>query len=90
MRKTYMKPVIEIEAYQLNASIAQNCGIVISLGPEAGDKKICDEFKDAFEVFTVIPGVGIQTTGGGTPFYSDGSANCDCYYSSGGSLYFTS
>ena len=89
MKKAYHKPLIEIERYELNASIAANCGRVISLGPEAPNKHICDEFKDAFEVFSVIPGLGIQSTGG-TPFYSDGSANCDCYYSSGGGIYFTS
>ena len=89
MKKAYHKPLIEIERYELNASIAANCGRVISLGPEAPNKTICDEFKDAFEVFSVIPGLGIQSTGG-TPFYSDGSANCDCYYSSGGGIYFTS
>lgn len=89
MKKTYMKPLIEIETYKLNASIAANCGNVITLGPEAPGKTVCDEFKDAFEVFAVIPGIGIQSTGG-TPFYSDGSAHCDCYYSSGGSVYFTS
>ena len=89
MKKAYTKPLIEIEAYELNASIAANCGNVVSLGPEAPGKRVCDEFKDAFEVFAVIPGLGIQSTGG-TPFYSDGAANCDCYYSSGGGVYFTS
>lgn len=89
MKKAYSKPVIEIEAYELSASIASSCGSKVTLGPEAPGKTTCEEFKDAFEVFAVIPGVGIQSTGG-TPFYSDGSANCDCYYSSGGGLYFTS
>lgn len=90
MKKIYAKPLIEIETYALNASIAANCGEQVSLGPEAPGKTVCDEFKDAFEVFAVIPGLGIQSTGAGTPFYNDGSANCDCYYSSGGGLYFTS
>lgn len=90
MKKIYMKPLIEIEAYELSASIAANCGTKISLGPEAPGKTVCEEFEDAFEVFTVIPGIGIQSVAGGTPFYSDGSAHCDCYYSSGGGVYFTS
>lgn len=89
MKKLYSKPVIEIEAYELNASIAANCGKVISLGPEAPGKTTCDEFKDAFEVFAVIPGVGIQATGG-KPFYDAEGVTCDCYYSSGGGIYFTS
>lgn len=89
MKKPYAKPMIEIEAYTLSASLAATCGSTVSLGPEAPGKTVCEEFKDAFEVFSVIPGIGIQSTGG-TPFYSDGSANCDCYYSSGGGIYFTS
>lgn len=87
MRKTYMKPVAEIEVYKLDAAIASNCGDTVSLGPEAPGKTVCDEFKDAFEVFS-LPGNARST--GGTPFYADGAANCDCYYSSGGGNYFTS
>ena len=89
MKKIYAKPMIEIETYELSASIAASCGSKVSLGPEAPGKTVCSEFEDAFDMFAFIPGVGIQSTGG-TPFYSDGSANCDCYYSSGGGLYFTS
>ena len=38
MKKTYAKPVIEIEAYTLSASLAATCGSTISLGPEAPGK----------------------------------------------------
>ena len=89
MKKIYAKPLIEIETYELSASIAASCGSKVSLGPEAPGKPVCSEFEDAFDMFAFIPGVGIQSTGG-TPFYSDGAANCDCYYSSGGGVYFTS
>lgn len=89
MKKIYTKPFIEIEAYELNASIAANCGEPVSLGPEAPGKDTCTEFEDAFEVKTLIPGISIQSVGD-KPFYADGAANCDCYYSSGGGLYFTS
>ena len=89
MKKIYAKPLIEIETYELSASIAASCGSKVSLGPEAPGKTVCSEFEDAFDMFAFIPGVGIQSTGG-TPFYSDGAANCDCYYSSGGGVYFTS
>ena len=90
MKKSYMKPLIEIESYTLSASLAYTCGNPVTLGPEAPGKTTCDEFKDAFEVFAFIPGLGIQGTSTGTPFYSDGKASCDCYYSSGGAGYFTS
>lgn len=90
MKKIYSKPLIEIEAYELNASIAANCSTVVEFGPGAPNKPICSEFEDGFEVHSVIPGVGIQSTTGGTPFYNDGSANCDCYYQSGSGIYFAS
>ena len=85
MKKAYSKPLLEIEVYELSTNIAANCGETISLGPEAPGKTTCDEFKDAFEVFSL----DARATGG-TPFYSDGAAHCDCYYSSGGGWYFTS
>ena len=90
MKKTYAKPVIEIEAYTLSASLAATCGNAVTLGPEAPGKITCDEFKDAFEVVSVIPGIGIMSITKNTPFYADGAANCDCYYTSGGLGYFTS
>ena len=90
MKKVYSKPSIEIEVYELNAAIAANCSETVSFGPEAPGKVTCEEFKDAFEVVWIAPpGASVLTTGG-TPFYSDGAANCDCYYTSGGGVYFTS
>ena len=86
MKKVYSKPILEIEVYEMNADIAANCGNRVTLGPEAPGKVTCDEFKDAFEVFSLYT----TRSTAGTPFYSDNSANCDCYYSSGGSTYFTS
>ena len=90
MKKTYAKPVIEIEAYTLSASLAATCGNTVTLGPEAPGKITCEEFKDAYEVVSVIPGIGIMSTTKNTPFYADGAASCDCYYTSGGLGYFTS
>lgn len=86
MKKVYTKPVIEIEVYKLDANIAANCGTTISLGPEAPGKVICEEFKDAFDVASY----GLAKSTDNRSFYDDGSANCDCYYSSGGNSYFTS
>ena len=85
MKKEYQKPIIEIEVYQMDAAIAVSCSFKVSLGPEAPGKDVCAKFEDAFEV------TGVTTYASrGTPFYSDGSVNCDCYYSSGGGGYFTS
>lgn len=90
MKKNYSKPLIEIESYTLSASLAASCGNVISLGPEAPGKTTCAEFEDSFNVTAFIPGLGIQGVAKNTPFYDDGSANCDCYYTSGGQGYFNS
>lgn len=90
MRKAYVKPMVEIETYELSTSIAANCGSVVSLGPEAPGVVTCDEFKKGYdEILSLRPGYSVMNTGG-KPFYSDGKADCDCYYSSGGNIYFTS
>ena len=86
MKKIYEKPLIEIEAYQLDAAIAANCGNIVSLGPEAPGKTTCNEFKDAFGEDDDWGTFSVRNT----PFYADGAANCDCYYTSGGEGYFTS
>ena len=88
MKKEYMKPHVEVEVYELDAAIAANCGQVISLGPEAPGKETCEEFKDAFEVFSFRPDSKARSSG--NAFYADGSAYCDCYYTSGSNNYFTS
>lgn len=92
MRKVYSKPSIEIEVYELNAAIAANCGTRISFGPgaeERPDLEVCKEFEGAFDVVWLNPGASVFSTGH-TPFYADGAANCDCYYTSGNNGYFTS
>lgn len=89
MKKQYVKPYVEVEVYELDAAIAANCGQIISLGPEAPGKTTCEEFEGAFDVFSLRPYASTNSAGG-TPFYDDGAAHCDCYYSSGGGTYFTS
>lgn len=97
MKKIYVKPTLEIEQFELNANIAGNCGSVISFGP--GDdtnpmnRPVCKEFEGAFDV--EIASVFSTKSSGNTPFYENGGqvmngAVCDCYYSSGGNVYFTS
>ena len=92
MKKIYKKPVVEIEVYELSASIAANCGTVISLGPEGGpDGVVCKEFGGGFDPYMYNPRPEINfRVSGGTPFYEDANSKCTCYYSSGGSGYFTS
>ena len=92
MKKEYSKPTLEVEVYQLNAALAAGCENLVSFGPGADGKRVCDEYKDAFEVQSIggMGGLGIMSTTGNTPFYGDGAADCDCYYTSGGVVYVTS
>ena len=94
MKKVYAKPVIEIEAYTLSASIAANCSNVISMGPGVpgvteGDYAMCDDYYESGFMSIIDPGFSILSDDP-KPFYSDGAAECDCYYQSGGMNYFTS
>ena len=84
MKKLYSKPSLEVEVYQLSASIAANCGNVVSLGPWAPGHETCSEYEGGFDV------MGITVDSNGTSFYADGSANCDCYYTASGTGLFTS
>lgn len=84
MRKTYFKPMVEIEAYTLKESIAANCGDIVKIGPGDYSGYACE----GMDIFA-MPVVGNSVLS--TSFYdgSDGPA-CDCYYSAGGEGFFTS
>ena len=93
MKKSYAKPLIEIETYELSASIAANCFNVINLGPGISGTKyeMCSDYNDSgFGLMNIIPQYGLNSTEKVTPFYADGAKNCDCYYTSGNRGYFTS
>lgn len=83
MKRTYIAPDIEIERYELNTSIAANCGNVVSQGPAVGDHKACEEFEDIWGEEFAISMLDVQTA-----FYNDGT--CECYYSASSKGYFTS
>lgn len=81
--------MIEFEAYELNASIASNCSIVVSNGPAVGNHELCEDYDDPFamalqntrSLYSTYAVKNVQ-------FYED--TNCDCYYSSSDSGYWTS
>lgn len=90
MKKTYIKPLIEIESYELSGAIAYNCSNIITYGPGipgSSEYVQCDEFKGS-GFLSLTPEIGLNSAN--KPFYPDGAANCDCYYTSGGKGYFTS
>ncbi|MDO4312478.1 MAG: hypothetical protein Q4C52_05285 [Eubacteriales bacterium] len=76
---------MEIELYELNASIASNCAVVVSNGPAVGNHEQCDDYEDPFAMSTY----SMQRSGPyNVQFYED--TNCDCYYSSSDYGYWTS
>lgn len=88
MKKVYEAPTLEIELYELNASIASNCAVVVTMGDYGGNdskgEKACDDYLEM---------VGLPTTSS----YSLRAHNvnfwentCDCYTTAGGAGFFTS
>lgn len=81
MKKTYEAPALEIEVYELSASIASNCALVVDMGPEGpGAIKVCEDYydktgesRDASAASYSLPH-NVQ-------FWSE--ETCDCYYSAG-------
>lgn len=89
MKKAYAKPLIEIETYELSASIAQSCGNNLTLGPGTQTQPVCKEYEGDWDVFSIVPGIGVMSTGG-KPFYTDTPDICDCYVQSGNGILFSS
>lgn len=88
MKKRYEKPLLEIEEYELNMSIAYNCAMVVSNGPAVGSHTLCSDYgaKDPFEMDDEGDAV-MAASVYNVSFYEE---SCDCYYSAGGEGYWTS
>lgn len=80
MKKTYTAPTLEVEIYELDQSIASNCGIVVSNGPAEGSHEACEDYVAPFSLRTT----GVYNVS----FYED--TNCDCYTTGQDSGYWTS
>ncbi len=78
-----MKPQIEVEVYQLQQDIAQNCSIVVHSGPAIGSHPLCGDYRDPFAVMDMYAAKRPVNVN----FYED--TNCNCYYTSSGK-YFSS
>lgn len=83
MKKVYNTPAVEVELYQLDASIALNCATKVTLGPAYDGYTACEDFYDDSGVWAA------RSASMGTSFYEEGTV-CTCYYSSSGKGYFTS
>lgn len=86
MKKVYESPRVEIETYELDASIASNCTIVVTMGDYGGGEgePVCDDY---------LSEVGknsrsrTSTYAYNVNFWEN---TCDCYTTAGGAGFFTS
>lgn len=80
MKKAYEAPEVEIELYELDASVAATCQQKPTYGPD----EMCEGFEGGdFEV------ASRSSQKGATVFYET-DKSCDCYYSASGGIYFNS
>lgn len=81
MKKTYIKPFIEIEMYELSSNIASNCNMVVNMGPYApGAIKVCKDYYD--QTGEPYPdGITLYSLPHNVQFWNE--ETCDCYYSAG-------
>ena len=82
MKLKYEKPMLEIENYELDTSIASNCGLVVTSGPEHANHAPCDDYYDL---------IGWPKTKSidGPKYNIDFYDDCACYYTASGA-FFTS
>lgn len=82
--KSYEKPSIEFECFELNAAIASGCGNIVSIGPAGGPyDTVCDEFiEEEFSLLSVP-----HEDPSSQNFWQD---SCSCYLSAGVDTVFTS
>ena len=83
MKKVYEAPEVEIELYELNASIANNCIITVKNGPQMGQHEECENYEDPFATWSKRSGAVHNVN-----FYED--TECDCYTTGGNGSYWTS
>ena len=88
MKKVYDAPKLEIEIYQLDANIASNCRVVVTMGAPGGgsaDKPFCEDY--AGHVGLPWPGDTANPNAYNVNFWE---TNCDCYTTAEGEGFFTS
>lgn len=77
MKKDYIKPIIEIEEFELNAAIAAGCTNIVTLGPgDPEHQDVCDEYEGL-----------LRNRSYSNPFYE---TSCTCYLSAPGESLATS
>lgn len=70
MKKVYTAPKLEMEIYQLNGNIANNCGSGVTNGPETIDHPACEDFPPIFPQNRMLRSIGE------TVVFDDKSCHC--------------
>ena len=85
MRKAYSAPQLELEIYNLSASIASNCTLVVNNGPAivGYQDTACSNYVDPFPSTS-----SYRLRPSNVSFYDD--RVCDCYTTGAGGSYWTS
>ncbi len=88
MKKEYQAPVVLIETYKLNQSIANHCGEVVHNGPALGDHEECDDWREKhpFDFLSLGNDYYTQQSSYNVLFYEDVKV-CDCYTTGNGSFW---
>ena len=85
MKKAYTAPELMFEVYEMSASIASQCQTQVSAGPADPTHEACDEFKDVFDTFSMK-----SSRPHNVQFYDTQESVCDCEYTAGNTMYWTS
>lgn len=86
MKKVYKKPIVEIEFYELNANIASNCTVVVTMGDYGGGEgePACNDYLEMVGLPTIT---STYARAHNVNFWEK---TCDCYTTAGGAGFFTS
>lgn len=86
MKRVYEAPVLEIEIYQLDANIAQNCTVVVTMG-DYGGREGEPACKDYCDIVGLPAPSSYSSRAYNVNFWEN---TCDCYTTAGGLGFFTS
>lgn len=90
MKKAYIAPSLEVEQYQLDANIAQNCAYVVNMGGPGGDLSKGEEFCKDYADLVGLPFPDNKMASTFAYNVNFWEHTCDCYTTAGGVGVFTS
>lgn len=89
MKQVYEAPRFEVETYELDANIAGNCKIIVTMGDYGGaddTEKACNDYLGLVGK-PLLPVEPVDPQAYNVTFWEH---SCDCYTTAGGEGFFTS